>query len=325
MKKTNKIIWAIYLNHRCNLNCEYCYLKSLNESKRVNLGTLKKIIDRITVLSACQRRLPEIGFFGKEPLLNFELIKLAVKYIKSKNYKCSLSINTNGILLDKHKLEFLIENNFRIVLSSDFIISRKDNIAIFRDYNKDRFHIRTTISSLNLFMLPKIIEAFYKEGYKKLSISFDFLDRGLESISVEEIADKFTESLLVYLNIIKYDDGFSVPLLERIIQAGSIYSKKVEFNRKPFCHLGEKILSVDIDGGLYPCWRFVVDEKYKIGNLLENIIHRKRYTINLNYDYIKIKNFDFVCYWAYLKGGLALKNNLKILQAMEITFRRIGK
>lgn len=62
-----------------------------------------------------------IGFYGGEPLVNFELIKDIVNHIentKMPHRVIRYNMTTNGILLDKY-ISFLVEKDFSILISLD--------------------------------------------------------------------------------------------------------------------------------------------------------------------------------------------------------------
>jgi len=63
---------------------------------------------------------PTVGFYGGEPLINFELIKKIVEYLKVA-YKGTVNYNVtvNGSLFDEEIQNFLVSNNFAILVSLD--------------------------------------------------------------------------------------------------------------------------------------------------------------------------------------------------------------
>ncbi|MFA4929089.1 MAG: radical SAM protein [Patulibacter sp.] len=116
----------------CNLRCRYCifsdvYTLSRNRSRNVmDFPTAKKALDYYMSLFLEGReynplRRPSIGFYGGEPLLNFDLIKKCVQYLKTAYPELDFhfSVTTNGTLLTKEKEEFLKEHGFYISISID--------------------------------------------------------------------------------------------------------------------------------------------------------------------------------------------------------------
>mgnify|MGYP000848840763 CR=1 FL=1 len=116
---------------KCNLNCKYCSYGNLynDYSKRTNkdmsFDSAKVIIDYFKEFwdnkaNKSINGLIFISFYGGEPLINFNFIKNTVDYIKSLNIKRQIqfSITTNAILINKY-IDFLVENNFNILISID--------------------------------------------------------------------------------------------------------------------------------------------------------------------------------------------------------------
>jgi uncharacterized protein len=62
-----------------------------------------------------------IGFYGGEPLLEFELIKKCVEYAKeqAEGREITFSITTNATLLSEEIIKYLFENNIMLTISLD--------------------------------------------------------------------------------------------------------------------------------------------------------------------------------------------------------------
>lgn len=114
----------------CNFRCKYCiysdyYFYSKSFSNRcMTLDVARKAVDyyfknNIEALKFNPQLISSIGFYGGEPLLNWKLIKEVVKYSKKYDENCYFSITTNGYLLDKEKIKFMLNNNFSISVSLD--------------------------------------------------------------------------------------------------------------------------------------------------------------------------------------------------------------
>lgn len=104
----------IYLTKTCNMACDYCYEKIPRIDEFMSVNQLISILDNLD-----KNVHQDIVFFGGEPLLNWEIITEACKYRQKFNSDFEYSIGTNGALLDKEKIEFLINNNIRLRLSYD--------------------------------------------------------------------------------------------------------------------------------------------------------------------------------------------------------------
>lgn len=132
MAKSNLETITFELTKKCNLNCTYCVYNDMYESSEENIGcemnlaTAKAVLDYFFALfnggnSISEHKTINIGFYGGEPLLRFDLISDIVNYVeKLKNDRLTIAYNitTNGLLLDKY-VDFLAFHNFNILISLD--------------------------------------------------------------------------------------------------------------------------------------------------------------------------------------------------------------
>lgn len=129
----------------CNLSCKYCYFSdcyklSRKPSKRkMDFSTAKSALDYFMSLIKSgtkfnPARVAAIGFYGGEPLLNFNLIKKCVQYLNEKypNLDFFYSLTTNGTLLDKDKADFLMHHDFSIAISLDGDQKEHDRNRVYR-------------------------------------------------------------------------------------------------------------------------------------------------------------------------------------------------
>lgn len=116
----------------CNLECYYCaYGHFYNNydrrnSKYMDFHTAKGIVDFIKEKLLSNKNISfkkdiVFSFYGGEPLMNMNLIKRIVSYIQDElnnNFTFSFQMTTNALLLDKH-IDFLVKNNFSLLISLD--------------------------------------------------------------------------------------------------------------------------------------------------------------------------------------------------------------
>lgn len=104
-----------------NTNYENDYTKDLSEQDAFAL--IDYFISKISN-DACNnsyKRIITVGFYGGEPLLNFELIVKIIERIeqyKLTNCVIEYTMTTNGILLDKY-MDYLINKKFHLMISFD--------------------------------------------------------------------------------------------------------------------------------------------------------------------------------------------------------------
>jgi uncharacterized protein len=289
----------------CNLRCRYCVYSGKFHDRRVH-G--KKNMTWSTAQSAIDfffnwmiehknlRTLPyvlSLGFYGGEALLNFDLLKKAFDYSKNlfkqkmnelgvKNASIGFGITTNGLLLDKEIVDFLVNNDFNLILSLD-------GPREIQDRNKGRG---------NFGILIKIIEDFaenYFEYYKK-KVSFSIVYD--KETDLQIIRDFFSQAL--FQNVLSLNFGYVTNLFSdikhdisgvnekkvveeifnKIEQKSSLFkiekgilSQQFEFNINQigiksvyggYCTLGSKKIFVRVNGDFMGCEK--MSDSFVIGN-----------------------------------------------------------
>ena len=130
----------LQVTQQCNLRCEYCAYSGIyagnrvHSTNRMNLEVAIKAIDFFFAHSIENSEVT-IGFYGGEPLLEFELIKKAVSYVKENcnGKKIRFAMTTNGTLLQGERAEFLAKNGFIIGISLDGSKEEHDSCRKFAD------------------------------------------------------------------------------------------------------------------------------------------------------------------------------------------------
>jgi len=115
---------TIIPTHRCNFACDYCYessgLRSAKPSDQTDMS------DEVcnNILKLCEQRIAEksvfsVTWYGGEPLLRKDIIgKLTEHFLrmcKAKQSRYHASIITNGYLLTKENLDFLIKSKVAFI------------------------------------------------------------------------------------------------------------------------------------------------------------------------------------------------------------------
>lgn len=114
-------ITSVFLNvtDACNMGCRYCFVEQ--HPRYMSYETAKAAADWLIANAAESGQTPAINFFGGEPLLCWDTIIVPLtKYIREEYGKpFTLSITTNGALLDEEKLDFMHKNQFGMLFSID--------------------------------------------------------------------------------------------------------------------------------------------------------------------------------------------------------------
>jgi uncharacterized protein len=313
---------TLQVTQQCNLRCEYCaysgvYNKNRTHSnKRMSLGTAQKAIkfflDRNSELSDAV-----IGFYGGEPMLEFDLIKQCVDYAKSlvEGKRIKFNMTTNGTLLSDDTVDYLVENDFILGISLDGAkeehdVNRKfangrgsfDTIIanierINRRYPEYSSHIMI-MTTINPYMdLNCSLEYFNTEELlRDKQIMFNSMNEN--SLSMELDYDKnyysvrnFEHIKLLFSLIGKLDKKYVSPLAigsrdkterkQKSIRSRIKMSPVMHHNGP--CMVGVRRLFVRVDGALFPCERVNEElEYFKIGTLEDGFnLERIKELINI--------------------------------------------
>ncbi len=118
---------TIQLTQQCNFRCDYCVYavrdfeqQRTHAAKRISEPTARKAIDFLAEHSG-ERTDVCVGFYGGEPLLEFQLLKRLVVYAEERlaGKKTRYTITTNASLLHEEEAAFLEAHNFSVTISLD--------------------------------------------------------------------------------------------------------------------------------------------------------------------------------------------------------------
>lgn len=123
--ENNVKMLTLQITQQCNFRCEYCvysgsYLNRGHSNKKMSFETAQKGIDFIINHSKNYDEI-NIGFYGGEPLLEFDFIKQCVEYAENKadGKEIRFSMTTNGSLLTDEIVEFLYKHDVVLTISLD--------------------------------------------------------------------------------------------------------------------------------------------------------------------------------------------------------------
>lgn len=296
----------LQVTQNCNLKCRYCSYaeddNSLNRShnnKNMPWEIAKRTLDFLRDHSRCSKYLA-IGFYGGEPLLQYNLIAKCIEYIKETFYhaKIKYNITTNGTIMNEEIVRLLTENDIDLMISLD---------GPERIQNKNRRYAKNGMGSFltvmeNLRFLHDSAPNYYKKiafntvvelDTDRLNSVVDFFDnnellnnqRHQYSLVADDTLNMFygetaqfkcAREESFFKNIIRYVSGNNIMhdiqylgdlrtfnrLLKKTYELPSVYH-----NNGP-CIPGQKRLHVDVNGVFRPCERVSESSsKMIIGNV----------------------------------------------------------
>ncbi len=301
-----KII-TLQMTQQCNLRCDYCvysggYENRTHSPKRMDFETARKCID-FYIEHSRDSDAVTIGFYGGEPLLEFELIKKCIDYAESmaEGKPLVFTITTNGTLLKENIVQCFAEHDVQLRVSLDGPREIHDRSRKFAFNNCGTFD--KVMENLNM------VKDKYPEYYKRISFS-TVLDQENDfscvnqfftdyetikeiGVSASEITDNYAKNKVGETEDYHCKLGYErfKALLSRVVSFDEKYISKIvatdysDLQRiykqlRPSEGLPEKAhhggpcipgiqrLFVNVDGDMFPCERVSeFSEVMKIGNI----------------------------------------------------------
>jgi len=119
---------ALVLNvtHNCNLACRYCFVRNIDDYRRARLPEMTYE----TAIESIQHFFPrgnkvriDVGFFGGEPFLRWNLMKRVVEWVeneaKQRGVERKFYVTTNATLVDEERAKWLALHEFSPTVSLD--------------------------------------------------------------------------------------------------------------------------------------------------------------------------------------------------------------
>lgn len=306
-----------YLEHRvqflilqitqsCNLRCDYCtysgqYNTRGHSGKSMTWELAKKSIDYLYQHSNEIEKV-RISFYGGEPLLEIDLIKKCVEYVKETypHRITNCGITTNGTLLSGEIADFLIDNQFSVTISLDG--SKKDHDAnrkfangegsfdtIINNIKAISKHNKEFIKNIrfNTVLNPKSDYGTVRNYFSSedvvcdagigLSLMEQINHKGDISFSHEFINIRRYDYFLLLMTMVKKLKKEVTPKFMAEIKSGididytsmeDINSVSKSWHHSGPCIAGAMRMFVNTDGVIYPCEKAIeTSEAMKIGEI----------------------------------------------------------
>lgn len=260
MKKTKRKYLTITLTESCNLSCIYCY-ENHKSANCMDIDTLKKIIE-LEMCADNDYDEVEIGLFGGEPFIKFDLIKDIYEYITTLNSskKYIFFASTNGTLVHGEIKDWLKTHPFFVCgLSYDGTSEMNDinrsnsSKLIDLDFFKKQYPnqpIKMTISHNTLLSLAEGVIYLHNKGFDvncNLAYGMDWSDKG----NIDNLERELTKLIDYYL---EHPNIQPCSLLNMPINNISLMYKKHRFMR--YCGAGISSTAYHTDGTAYACQFF---------------------------------------------------------------------
>jgi uncharacterized protein len=294
------IINGVYLviSQCCNLRCKYCSAdygrfggKECLMDKYIAKLSIDFLLDNINQKSGST----SVIFVGGEPLLNFNIIKFVVDYIKhnTKINNFKFALNTNGSLMTENIANWLISNNIFIRFSIDGLKELHNENRVYPNGDGSYDDV---INGLNRYLnigKNKSFEAqtSIPKGDKLIESVHHLWNMGATNVICNFTSESyFIENDSFKMNRYDYNryykqwkslcDEVTSGLLENNKSKGiahfQSFLKNLHLRKKHIntCSVGRTI-SIMPDGSIYPCQGFTGMQDYCIGDIINGFDYNK--------------------------------------------------
>lgn len=140
---------TLQITQDCNLRCKYCIYtqhaegrQRAHSQKHMDYKTATEGIDFLWSHSIDSKAV-NLGFYGGEPLLEFDLLQQCISYAESKfkGKSIKFSLTTNATLLTDQIIEYFMNHNIDLTISLDGPKEIHDYNRIFAGSGKGSFDV----------------------------------------------------------------------------------------------------------------------------------------------------------------------------------------
>src|SRR5260221_3031036 len=291
---------VLNVTNQCNLSCTYCYeygedkivdTENGKKSKFMSEQTARESVD-FMLRESGENRLAHLTFFGGETLMNFPVLKTAMRYARERaaevGKEIDFSLTTNATLLRPEIIEFLAENRVGVTISIDGPREMQDRFRVFhngagsydvvapkikellRVHRSRPIGARVTLTSDTLD-ITKIYRhlteeiGFWEVGFAPVTTSpnqqYAIGELGFDRMlgQFRALAEDFVETVAANRH-----HGFS-NVKDTLAEIHKGVSKAYP------CGAGLGLLGVSTDGDVALCHRFAGSDAHKVGTVRDRV------------------------------------------------------
>ena len=282
---------CLHIAHDCNLRCGYCFAGTGDFGgyrAMMSKETAEKAVE-FAIAGSKMRHNLELDLFGGEPLLNPEVVKHVINYVRRREFETGknikLTLTTNGTLLNDDIIQFLNDNRVMLVLSLDGKKETHDNMRPFpnktgsydaavrgfkkviESRNGKNYYLRGTYTHFNPHFAEDTLD-MTKIG-KELSVEpVVGIDEPyvLTEADLPVLYEEYDKLARAYLQKRREGDAFDFFHFNVALDNGPCVAKRLAG-----CGAGHEYFAITPEGDIYPCHQFVGNEDFLMGNVDEGI------------------------------------------------------
>jgi uncharacterized protein len=262
---------TLVLTHECNLACTYCYMGE----------KFRRSMDWDTVLAGLELAFEgagdvEVGFFGGEPLIEFDLLVRVCEHVRARaageGRRARFAVTTNGTLLTAARAARLAALGVELTLSLDGVREAHEATRPQRG-GQSSFDavVNAARTVLGAGMPLEVIAVVAPDNVRHLGASVRFLaELGARYVSLNPCFEQawsdealalweqgMRDAAAVYAERMRAGAPFGLPMLDNKLLA----AVKGGLAACDGCGAAMREIAVAPSGNLYPCARLVGEDR----------------------------------------------------------------
>lgn len=284
---------ALHLTLGCNLRCAYCYAGT-KVDRSMSPETARAAVDFLVARTRLHGGVLRLTFFGGEPLIRFDLLRLIVERART-GADVRFHAITNGTLLTEERLSFLVSHGVEVTVSIDGTREMHDaerrtvggrgsfDLAMAgarRLLKADPYaKANMVITPRNAPHLAEGVRFLRETGFRYLDIAPDF-GAEWDVTSLRTLRKEYAKLADYYVECHRAGTKITITLLDDKIRAHALNDGRAE-GAPSGCDAGGSMLSIAPSGRVYPCVQDVgddgpADEPRAIGDVFRGIDEGRR-------------------------------------------------
>jgi uncharacterized protein len=273
---------ALDVSGRCNLRCVYC-AESITMPDRPSMPRhiLHQAVDAAFEWSKKDSGI-SLHLGSGEPLLQpkalLEIGRRAKRLAQARRRTFALYLTTNGTLLNNAIMCWLVEDGWNVKISIDGGAEIHDRFRVDKEGRGTFRRIEKAVRTLATTMPERFsTTSVLCHGTDPRQVFYSIASMGVKKIELVPVATPPSSSLaLLEDDLIAYRH-FIFEYVQRIAKREDVpthirFKKRLQRvmgygNARIPCGAGRTFFAAGPDGALYPCFRFVGIQNYRLGDL----------------------------------------------------------
>lgn len=294
---------ALDVSGGCNLRCRYC-AESITMPARapMTMEMIHQVVDFLFTWS--KKGGVSLHFGSGEPLLHplavHEAGRLARERARKEKRPLSLYITTNGTLLNDEIIGWLVEDEWDVKVSLDGGEATHDHNRVNPDgsgtYRIIEKHVQTLAKAIpERFSTTSVL----CHGTDPSEVFNSIADLGVRSIEIVPVAAPPGSDIKLNEDDLERYKLFVLDHAQKLAH-GEDYPSLISFrkrlqrvlgygNTRTPCGAGRNFFGIGPDGAIYPCFRFIGIDTFRMGGIEHGISRdeAKRFTVQVGRPYDK--------------------------------------